>query len=212
MTIAEFRKLNMAQLDVLMEVGNIGSGNAATALSTMLSSKIMMQIPSIRLLDFAKTPKYLGGEDNVVAGVLVRVNGDIHGMMFHAFQKDFINQLLGGFLGSHIDSLDELDEMGKSVLNEVANITSAAYVNALSLLTDMVIDIMPPEQHITTIGELVKIPREELSDLSQDVLFLEQDLFLDNGNVEGNMIFIPQKDSLEVLLERLEIKSGMKKE
>jgi len=206
MTISEFRKLNMTQLDVLMEVGNIGSGNAATALSNMLNCKVMMQIPSIRLLDFAKTPKYLGGESNVVAGVLVRVHGDIQGMMFHAFQKNYINQLLGGFLGMHIESLDELDEMGKSMLNEVANITSAAYVNALSTLTNMTIDILPPEQHITTIGELVKIPRQELSDLSDEVLFLDQDLFLGEDNVEGNMIFIPQKDSLEVLLDKLSIK------
>lgn len=205
MTISEFKKLNMTQLDVLMEVGNIGSGNAATALSTMLNCKVMMQIPSIRLLDLAKTPMYLGGENNVVAGVLVRVHGDIQGMMFHAYQKDYINQLLGGFLGMSIESLDELDEMAKSVLNEVANITSAAYVNALSLLTNMTIDILPPEQHITTIGELVQIPRQELGDLSNDVLLLDQDLFLGEDSVEGNMIFIPEKDSLNVLLDKLGI-------
>lgn len=206
MAIEEFKQLDMVQVDALMEVGNIGSGNAATALSTMLNCRIMLNIPSVRLLDFEKTPQYLGGPHNQVIGVMVRVTGDIKGMMFHAIQKDFVNKLLGNFLGQQLDSLNDIDDMGRSVISEVANITSATYVNALAQMTGLMIDILPPEQFVEEVGKIIEIPQKELSDISKQVLLIDQNLLMDKEEVRGNMIFIPQAESLNVLLGKLGIK------
>ena len=38
--------------DVLKELGNIGAGNATTALSQMIQCKVDMKVPQVRLLDF----------------------------------------------------------------------------------------------------------------------------------------------------------------
>ena len=42
-------QLNDMQFDVLREIGNIGAGNATTALSTMLNIKVDMSVPNVAL-------------------------------------------------------------------------------------------------------------------------------------------------------------------
>ena len=45
-------ELDNVQLDVLKEIGNIGSGNAATALSKLVNKKIDMEVPRVKILEF----------------------------------------------------------------------------------------------------------------------------------------------------------------
>ena len=66
-------------LDVLREIGNIGAGNAMTALSQMLQSKVDMQVPQVRLLEFSEVGAMVGGEEQLMVGVLLGVEGDITG-------------------------------------------------------------------------------------------------------------------------------------
>ena len=50
----EFEKLNNIQIDALKEIGNIGAGNAATSLSTLLNKRINMTVPNIFILPFPR--------------------------------------------------------------------------------------------------------------------------------------------------------------
>ena len=42
--------INNMQYDVLREIGNIGAGNATTALSQMINAKVSMNVPKVELL------------------------------------------------------------------------------------------------------------------------------------------------------------------
>ncbi|NLX01434.1 MAG: CheY-P-specific phosphatase CheC, partial [Syntrophomonadaceae bacterium] len=64
----EFTKLSGLQLDALKEIGNIGAGNAATALAQMVQAKIDMTVPQVSILPFADVPDLLGGADAHVVG------------------------------------------------------------------------------------------------------------------------------------------------
>ena len=81
--------LNERQLDVLKEIGNIGAGNACTALSVLLGTAVDMTIPSIRLLEYDKTAEALGGADKEVIGIQIGITDDLTGMMFHIVQQPF---------------------------------------------------------------------------------------------------------------------------
>ena len=63
--------------DVLKEIGNIGAGNAMTALSQMLQCKVDMQVPQVRLLEFNEMASLMGGEEQLMVGVYLAVEGDI---------------------------------------------------------------------------------------------------------------------------------------
>lgn len=61
-------KVSETYLDVLKEIGNIGAGNAMTALSQMLNCKVDMKVPQVKLLDFNEVGALMGGEEQVMIG------------------------------------------------------------------------------------------------------------------------------------------------
>ena len=69
------------QFDVLRELGNIGAGNATTALSSMLNTKVDMNVPKVDLLSFEELHEIMGGAETIVVGILVTLDEDINGMM-----------------------------------------------------------------------------------------------------------------------------------
>ena len=73
--------LDAMQYDVLKEIGNIGAGNATTALSKMLSIKMDMSVPNVALLPFQDISSVIGSEDQTVVGILLGIEGDIDGML-----------------------------------------------------------------------------------------------------------------------------------
>lgn len=54
-------KINPLQLDILKEIGNVGAGNAATALSAILNRKIKMNVPNVRIVSFDEMMEMAGG-------------------------------------------------------------------------------------------------------------------------------------------------------
>ena len=111
MAIADISNLDDMQLDVLTEIGNVGSGNAATALATLLNTFVDIEIPSIHLIDFDDVSQFLGGPDNYALGLTVTLNGDIEGMMLQVIQKEFAAKLINTFYEKKISSLDDITEM-----------------------------------------------------------------------------------------------------
>lgn len=86
-------KLNLEQVsevyfDVLKEIGNIGAGNATTALAQLLQCKVDMKVPQVKLLRFKELGSLMGGEDQVMIGIYLAVEGDITGsIMFNYDQR-----------------------------------------------------------------------------------------------------------------------------
>ena len=79
--MAENQVINEMQFDVLREIGNIGSGNAATALAKMLNQKVDIKVPKAALLDFNELPQAVGGEETIVVGILLTLSEEGEGMM-----------------------------------------------------------------------------------------------------------------------------------
>ena len=55
--------VNNMYLDVLKEIGNIGAGNATTAIANMLGMKIDMNVPNVKLMEVSKLGTAVGAED-----------------------------------------------------------------------------------------------------------------------------------------------------
>ena len=67
-------QLNMEQLtgqyfDVLKELGNIGAGNATTALASLMGCKVEMSVPQVRLLEFSDVGEIVGGDEKIMVGI-----------------------------------------------------------------------------------------------------------------------------------------------
>lgn len=193
------------QLSVLTEIGNIGSGNAATALAGLLNTTVDIEIPTICLMDYNKVADYLGGPDNMAIGITVGVEGDLNGTMLQVAEKEFAHRLINTFYPTEMTDFNNITDMDMSVLREVANITTAAYVNSIAKMTGTFINIAPPKDYVDTIRHILELPSKEYENLDYQVLFIDERLRFANTHINCAMILILDISSMKVLFKKLGI-------
>ncbi len=203
MNVKNLDQLNPIQMDVLREIGNIGSGNAATSLATLLSSSIDIGVPTVKTLEYNEVVEFLGGPENVVIGLLVRLSGDIKGMIMYFFESTFANKITKTFYGKELEDVIGLDELDKSAICEIANIMAASYVNAISSLTGLTIDVSVPSMCVDMVGAILSVPAIEFAQVSDKVLFIDDNFMITNDEIKSNMILIPEMESLSLLFSKL---------
>lgn len=197
--------LDAIQLDALREVGNIGSGHAATSLASMLGTDIQIEVPSISLISYENVSQFLGGRDRRVIGLALGLEGDLDGVMLHVVQRKFAEQTINTFYPKEIHTLDDVNEMDLSAVKETSNITTAAYANALAQLTGLFINITPPVDYIDTVEQVLKQVSERFNTFSSQVLYIDESLHWGSADAKSSMILILQADSLQKLFDRLKI-------
>lgn len=199
-------ELNDMHLDILKEIGNIGAGNAATALSSMLNKKVDMDVPKVRILEFNHVAEILGGEETPVVGILLNVTGEISGMMMFVVAKQYasslINLLMGGLNEGEQETFSEIE---LSALQEVGNIITGAYLSSLSGLTNLKILPSVPYLAIDMAGAILSVPAIEFSKIGDKVLFIQSDFGEEIDNIEGYFILIPEMESFNTILKSLGI-------
>jgi chemotaxis protein CheC len=194
-----FENLAPIQLDALKEVGNIGAGNAATALSQLINKKVDMTVPSINIVPFYDIFSRIGG-DEVVVGVIVRVLGDTPGNILFIFEKntalDFIEILTG-------EREEQISEMGNSVICEIGNIISSSYMNAITKFTNLNITPSVPAVTYDMLGAVLSTTFIESGQFDDYVLDIETVFFQNNSEINGHFYYIPMPGSLEKILKSL---------
>lgn len=211
MSLNNMEQLNAMHFDVLREIGNIGQGNAASSLSQMVGKTIDISVPAVKLLEFNETVEYLGGPENIVLGMLVTLSGDIKGMMLYVLQKGFANSMISAVFGKELTDLTALDEMDISFITEMGNILAGSYVNAISSLTGLTIDISVPTISVDMAGAILAVPAVEFAQIGNRVLFIDDNFIFgnntsaENREIKSNMILVPEISSLETLFSRLGI-------
>ncbi len=207
------KDLSMEQLtqqyfDVLKELGNIGAGNATTALAQMIGCKVDMSVPKVRLLEFQELGEIVGGEDQIMVSIYLQVEGDIEGSMMFILSKSaaahLVNKLMCGMLGIDETTAEEytFGEMECSAIKEVGNIITGAYLNALSGLTNLKIYPSVPQLGIDMAGALLSVPAIEFGILGDNILLI-QTKFSDDVDLDGYFILIPDMESYEKILTTL---------
>lgn len=195
-------ELNDIHIDLLKEIGNIGAGNAATSLSQMLSKRIDMNVPEVSLLNYDDIIESIGGAENVVVGILVSFEGNIEGVILFLLKKEFVHLILNSLLGTEIHSFEEISEMEMSALSEIGNIMVSSYVNSISTLTEMSINITVPSLNIDMSGALLDAVTAEFSEAADKVIFIKEKYFCQDETVYSHMLLLPNMKSLKILLKR----------
>lgn len=189
--------LNDLQFDVLKEIGNIGAGNATTALAKMMNMKIDMNVPRVDLVPFTNLPDIFGSPEEVLAGILVQLDGDIKGMMMFLVKEksahNLVNSLMGGMIQS---SGDGFSDMELSALGEIGNIIIGAYLSAMSNLTSLKISSSVPYISIDMAGALLSVPAIEFGKLGDKVLLIETQ-FGELDFVNGYFLMVPELESYD---------------
>ena len=194
--------LSSQYFDVLKEIGNIGAGNATTALSTMLGGKVDMAVPKVRLMEFKDVGTTMGGEEQIVAGIYLGVQGDINGSIMFVQKKESAKAMIGKLMGMPSDNPDEFSEMELSALKEIGNIITAAYLNSIATLTNLTIYPSVPDVCIDMAGAILSVPAIEFGTIADKLLLIETD-FTDDEDMAGFFILVPDAESYKKILHSL---------
>ena len=189
-------------LDVLKEIGNIGAGNAMTALAQMLQCKVDMKVPQVRLLEFKEVGTLMGGEEQLMVGVYLAVEGDITGSIMFLVQMDSAKHLVNKLMMGMGSDEPGLNEMELSAMKEVSNIITGAYLNSLSMLTNLKIYPSPPDLTMDMAGAILSVPAIEFGTIGDKILLI-QSQFYDEVEIDGYFILIPDLESYEKILSAL---------
>lgn len=205
MTFNNYSELNEIQIDVLRELGNIGAGNAATSLSTMLNKPVGITVPTVRILSFSEVIEALGGPENMIIGLLLTLEGDATGMMMFLMQQDFAGMILSSLLGEDPSDFSDLNEMSNSALREMSNIMASSYVNAISQMTNMSIRVSVPSMCVDMAGAILSVPAIYFANISDRIIMIEDRFESGDSRATSYVLLIPEVESLKKILLSLGI-------
>ncbi len=208
--VKNINDLNSIHIDVLREIGNIGAGNAATALAKLLNRKIDMDIPRVKIMDFREVSETLGGAELPVAGIMLKVTGDLTGNILFVLKQQAAVILVNMLMGKPLDSIDdtdesyhEFDEMEISALKEIGNILAGSYLSSLSTLTNLNIAPSVPDLAIDMAGAILSVLAIEFGKVGDTVLYIETEFTEGDKRVVGDFFLIPDVDTYSVLMNAL---------
>ena len=194
--------LSDQMLDVLKELGNIGSGNAATALATMINKKVDMDVPEVRILEFKNVSEVLGDEEQPIVGIYFEMNGDIDGNIMFTLDIESAKNLVNMLFGTSCES-EDMDEMSISALAEVGNILAASYINSLSVLTGLKIGLSVPSVSIDMAGAIISVPAIQFGHIGDHAIFIETQFEEGERAINGDLFLVPEVESFEKILKSL---------
>lgn len=203
MSKKSYEDLNDLQIDVLREIGNIGAGNAATTLSKMLSKKVDMTVPHVKIVDIQEIANILGGPENQVVGILFTISEDIDGMMMFILEQKFAHLIVNQLMGRDLESFSDFGEMDLSAIKEIGNIMAGSYINAISSLTNLLIHISVPSIAVDMAGAILSVPAIQFGKIGDKVLFIEEEFTGEGENVNSYLMLIPEMESLNKILKIL---------
>jgi len=208
MKLKSYDELNFLELDALTEVGSIGTGNAATSLSDLIGKPVRIRQPEVRIMEYNEAIEWIGGPEPITAGVLVGMSGQLSGIMLSVQQLEFVNLVLESMMDTRINDYSELDEFGRSALTEVGNIMISTFINALSGLTDLEIDLTVPGFTVDMQGAIMTVPMAEYGGQSNYIMTIGGTFICNGKEIPCRLLLSPDIRSLNFLLRRLGVYSG----
>ncbi len=196
--------VNNMYLDVLKEIGNIGAGNATTAIASLLGRKIDMNVPSIKLMEVSKLGTAVGAEDQTIVGIFLEVQNDIEGSMMFLLDIPSARYLVNKLMMMDTSADKPFDEMELSALKEIGNIIAGSYLSALSAMTGLVIVPSIPYIAVDMAASILSVPAIEFGQFGDNALLIQTEICADVA-INGYFILMPEQDSYEKILTSLGI-------
>ncbi len=195
--------LSANQLDALREIGNVGAGNSATALSQIINKRIDMNVPKVALVPLDTVPDLVGGPDMIVVGVFLRVYGKAPGNILFLLPQKSAFYLVDTLMGREHGTTKKLDFMDESALMEIGNILSGAYLNAFFTFTQ--ISMLPsiPALAMDMAGAILNVVLVQLGQMGDHALVIETEFLAEDDGINGHFFLVPDPGSLGTMIRAI---------
>ncbi|WP_251491909.1 chemotaxis protein CheC [Otoolea muris] len=203
MKLRSYDDMNLQELDVMREIGSIGTSHAATSLSKMLQKEIRITIPQVNILGYEEAVDRIGDMEQIVAATLVKMSGDVDGLMLFLFNLDFANTVLEKMIGESYKGFEEMDELARSALTEIGNIIICSYINAFSQLVNVDIELSVPSATMNMLGAILTVPIAEYGYETDKLMYCNADFVMDGKQLSDWLLMLPDIRSLNDILDKL---------
>ncbi|MGQ8871785.1 chemotaxis protein CheC [Paenibacillus sp. TSA_86.1] len=190
-------------MDVLKEVGNIGAGNAATALSQLLNRPIDMGVPTVQMLPFEEIAEKVGGDERIVVTIFLRVEGEAPGNLFFMMTPEAAKMLLNRLAGFELKEGLTFTDMEYSALSEIGNILAGSYLSSLADFTKLSMYPTVPGLSIDMAGAILSYGLLQFGEMGDSALLIDTSFFEGEDQVEGQFFLIPDPPSFAKIFESL---------
>jgi len=203
----DIRSLKANQLDALREVANIGAAHAATALSTMTGSTIMISVPRINIARLEEVPPQIAAPEEPVAAVLMNMLGDLTGRTLLVFPNQTAVRLSELMLRRPKGSAAGLGELEQSAIKEAGNILSGAYMNALSDFMGMMLLPSPPSLAVDMSSAVLSTAYLQFGSDRDYVFCVESEFYMKDidEHLRGYFLLLPDFASLQAILRAVRV-------
>ena len=197
----ELAALSEAQLDVLREIGNVGAGNSATALSRLINYRIEMNVPHVALVPIEEVPEFVGGPELVVAGIFLRVYGKAPSNILFLIPRESAFALVDTLYGRERGATSEFDLMDESALMEIGNILAGSYLNAFYSFTGISMLPSVPALAVDMAGAILNVVLVQLGELGDHALLIETNFVANDRSISGHFFLVPDPGSLGCIMD-----------
>lgn len=191
------------ELDILTEIGTIGAGNATTSLSVLLDSKLSMRIPKVSFMNFDDFVESIGGAENVIAGVMSNITGEIEGFVLFAIDIRDAHRLVNRLRGVELSKEEIFNDIDLSAVKEIGNILISSYLSSIETLTGISIRPSNPMMSIDMAGAILSFPAIVNSREHDEVLRIESQFDGEDLSIEGHIMMIADSESYMIIRNRL---------
>lgn len=201
--VKNYDELNDMEIDTLREIGSIGTGNAATSLSQMLGCEVRITLPEVRIMGYNEAIDWIGGPEAITAGVLVGISGELNGIMLSVQPLEFVNLIMNHMLDKKLTSYEEMEDLERSALIEIGNIMISTFINALSGLANISVELSVPSMTVDMQGAILAVPMAEYGGQTDYLMTIGANFMINNHEVPCRLLLSPDIRSLNYLLRKL---------
>jgi chemotaxis protein CheC len=185
------------QIDALRELTNIGSGNAATALSSMLARPVDITVPNTLVLPLSEAVEAVGAAESEVTGVAILITGDLAATVLLLFTPD-----TGGTL-CRLLGVEPGSELALSALCEIGNVLGASYTGAMGSMTGLSLEPSPPQAATDMLGAILTTVLLGDGHDQEHALVIDTELKVEGEECSPSFLFIPSAGGVGEMLARL---------
>lgn len=197
--------LNLTEMekDALKEVGNVGTGNAATALSKLLNKHVEIIIPETKFIPIKQFAQELGGPETIVVSTYLEIFGGLSGEAIFIFPVKSAEKVVDVMMNQPVGTSKIMDEMSESAFKEMSNIFTGAYITSLGDM--MQTKLLPSVPHITTdmLQSVMDFMLAKVSNYSDTILSIKTKIEIKDIEIEGNFVILFDIVSINKLLHIL---------
>jgi len=199
-----YDKLESFHFEALKEIGNIGTGNAATSLSTMMSKKVEINVPDVSVVEISKIPFMFKDPEKVTVGIQMSFFEDLNGQLLLIFDSEPAKQILKLLIGQGSDDLTQMDEMQRSVFSELGNIVCGSYLVSLSQFTNLNLNSEVPQVTFDMVSAIVAESCLLYAEEEDKSIVIETEFEIESQvNVEAYLFQIMEPGSIPKLLNSI---------